>query len=208
MIRFIDEIDHIAVGGKARGLKILRDLGLSVPEAFVIIHPDHQIPDDISLEENVAHLGNGPKAVRSSAMSEDGTGASFAGQFETYLHLNNLSEIRDAIRKCIEAGVSERVKEYVTNLSQDADLRLSVIVQNMVEADVAGVVFSADPVTGRRDQVVINAVEGHGEGLVSGVKDAIHYKIYRSGSNIQSQVKKQGDLLSPEQIKEILDAAS
>jgi pyruvate,water dikinase len=180
---------------------------MSVPDAFVIIHPDLRSLDDNSLEKNIALLGNGPKAVRSSAVSEDGIIASFAGQFETYLHLNGYSEIRDAIVRCIEATHADRVREYVTNLSEDADLRISVILQNMVNAKISGVVFSADPVTGRRDQFVINAVKGHGEDLVGGVKDAIHYKVYRSGSNIQDQVKKQGDLISPGQIKEILDAS-
>jgi len=207
VIRFISEITDENIGGKARGLKILRDLGLSVPDAFVIIHPDLKSLDDRSLERNIAILGTGPKAVRSSAVSEDGTNASFAGQFETYLHLNDYSEIRNAIVKCIQATASDRVREYVSNLSEDADLRISVILQNMVNAKIAGVVFSADPVTGRRDQVVINAVKGHGEDLVSGIKDAIHYKIYRSGSNINDQVKNQGDLLSPDQIKEILEAS-
>jgi len=207
VIRFIHEITDENIGGKARGLKILRDLGLSVPDAFVIIHPDIQSLDEGSLKKNIAILGSGPKAVRSSAVSEDGVNASFAGQFETYLHLNDYSEIRDAIVKCIEATRSDRVREYATNLSEDADLRISVILQNMVNAKISGVVFSADPVTGRRDQVVINAVKGHGEDLVSGVKDAIHYKVFRSGSNIHDQVKKQGDLLSPDQITEILNAS-
>ena len=207
MIRFISEITDENIGGKARGLKILRDLGLNVPDAFVIVHPDLQSLDDNSLEKNIALLGNGPKAVRSSAVSEDGVTASFAGQFETYLHLNGYSEIRDAIVKCIKATRTDRVREYVTNLSENADLRISVILQNMVNAAVAGVVFSADPVTGRRDQIVINAVKGHGEGLVSGVMDAIHYKVFRSGSNIPDQVKKQGALLSPDQITEILNAS-
>lgn len=207
MIRFIQEITDENIGGKARGLKILRDLRLSVPDAFVIIHPDLQNLDDNYLKEKIALLGHGPKAVRSSAVSEDGVNTSFAGQFETYLHLKSYDEIRDAIGKCIEASQSDRVREYAANLSEDADLRISVILQNMVNANVAGVVFSADPVTGRRDQIVINAVKGHGEDLVSGIKDAIHYKIYRSGSNINEQVKKQGNLLSPELIKEILDAS-
>jgi pyruvate,water dikinase len=207
VIRFIHEITNENIGGKARGLKTLKDLGLSVPDAFVIIHPDLQSLDDKSLEKNIAALGKGPKAVRSSAVSEDGVNASFAGQFETYLHLNNFVEIRDAIAKCIEASRSDRVKEYVTNLSEDADLRISVILQNMVNASFAGVVFTADPVSGRRDQVVINAVKGHGEDLVSGVKDAVHYKVFRSGSNIPEQVKKQGDLLSQDQLSEILEAS-
>ncbi len=207
MIRFISEITDEEIGGKARGLKILRDLGLNVPDAFVIVHPTLQSLEHLPLEKSITLLGNGPKAVRSSAVSEDGVNASFAGQFETYLHLNGIPAIKDAIIKCIEASRSDRVREYVTNLSEDADIRISVILQNMVNAKVAGVVFTADPVTGRRDQVIINAVKGHGEDLVSGTKDAIHYKIYHSGSNISDQVKKQGGLLSSDHIREILDAS-
>jgi rifampicin phosphotransferase len=207
VIRFIYEITDEHIGGKARGLKTLSDLGLSVPDAFVIIHPDVNNLDDKSLKNSLALLGNGPKAVRSSAISEDGITASFAGQFETYLHLTNTDDIRDAIKKCIETAQSVRVKEYTSNLVDDADLRISVILQNMVDAVVAGVIFTADPVTGRRDQAIINAVKGHGEDLVSGMKDAIHYKIYRSGSNISSQIGKQGELLSSGQITEILEAS-
>lgn len=207
MIRFISEISDETVGGKARGLKILKDLGLNVPDAFVIVNPDVQSLDDNSLKHNLGLLGDGPKAVRSSAVSEDGVSTSFAGQFETFLHLNNYEEIKESIIKCVDGSHSARVRKYVSNLSEEADLRISVIIQNMVNAAVAGVVFSADPVTGRRDQVIINAVKGHGEDLVSGIKDAIHYKIYRSGSNITEQIKKQGDLLSAVHIREILDVS-
>ena len=77
----------------------------------------------------------------------------------------------------------------------------------MVNAEVAGVVFSADPVTGRHDQVVIDAVKGPGEGLVSGRIDAVHYKIFRSGSNIGSRIKTEGNLLTRNQIREILEAS-
>ena len=73
MIRFIHEITDEEIGGKARGLKILKDLGLNVPDAFVIVHPDLNSLDDQSLEKSIALLGRGPKAVRSSAISEDGT---------------------------------------------------------------------------------------------------------------------------------------
>ena len=207
MIKFLDELTDEQIGGKAMGLRILRDLGLNVPDAFVIIHPDPKTLEDGFLEKNINLLGKGPKAVRSSAVSEDGVNASFAGQFETYLHLEGITEIREAIVRCVDTARSHRVKEYANHLSEEADLRISVILQDMVDAKVAGVVFTADPVTHRRDQLVINAVEGHGESLVNGSKDAVHYQIFRSGSNIRNQVKKQGDLLSEEQLSEILAAA-
>jgi pyruvate,water dikinase len=207
MIKFLHEITTEEVGGKARGLKTLQELGLNVPDAFVIIHPESRAIDETLLKKSLARLGEGPKAVRSSAVSEDGIVASFAGQFETYLHLSTFPEIRDAIKKCVTAAKSDRVRDYASKVINDADLRISVILQNMVNARVAGVIFSANPVNNRRDKMLINVVEGHGESLVSGQRDAIHYEIFRSGSNVEAQVKKQGGLLTESQLYEIIEGA-
>ena len=84
MFHFIRDVQNEPVGGKARGLKVLHQLGLQIPASFVIVHPDGQnLPEDV-LANHLCALGHGPKAVRSSAMSEDGLHSSFAGQFETY----------------------------------------------------------------------------------------------------------------------------
>ncbi len=149
-------------------------------------------------------MGTGAKAVRSSAMSEDGHTASFAGQFETYLDLHSFEEIKGSIVKCMEAVNADRVKSYSGNLISHADLRISVILQNMVDARIAGVVFSANPVNNRRDKIIINAVAGNGEELVSGRKNAQHYEIFRSGSNIGTEANKNGHLLDETQLREIL----
>jgi pyruvate,water dikinase len=207
LIRFLHELTNEEVGGKARGLKTLKEIGLNVPDAFVIIQPEQKVLDEALFLKSLARLGDGPKAVRSSAVSEDGLTASFAGQFESYLHLNTLSDIREAIHKCIRAARSERVQDYSSKIIRDADLRISVILQNMVNARVAGVVFTANPVNHRRDKILISAVEGIGEGLVSGEKDAIQYEIFRSGSDIGKQVLRQGSLLSEMQLREILEGA-
>ena len=205
MLKFIEEIKDEEIGGKARGLKILKDLGLNVPDACVLIHPRKELLDEFQLKKSISLLGEGRKAVRSSAVSEDGEIASFAGQFESFLNLETFPDIKDAIHKCLDAAQGSRVRNYVQNLNDGADLRISVILQNMVHAKVAGVVFSANPVSNRRDKIIINAVEGAGEQLVSGWKDAHHYEIYKSGSNVQQQTKKHGNLLSEEKIREILE---
>ena len=145
MIKFLHEITTKTAGGKALGLRTLKELGMRVPDAFVLIYPDVTQLDDEKLKKHLAVLGNGPKAVRSSAMSEDGRAASFAGQFETYLDLNSYEEIKSAIISCITAAGAERVKSYSGNRLSAADLRISVILQNMVNAKVAGVVFSSKP---------------------------------------------------------------
>lgn len=205
MIRFLHEITNEEVGGKARGLKTLKDIGLKVPGAFVLVHPKIETIDDESVRKHLAILGEGPKAVRSSAMSEDSIGASFAGQFESYLDLRTYDEIKEAIGKCIAAAKTDRIKSYSGNILSAADLRISVILQNMVDARVAGVVFSANPVNNRRDKIIINAVAGKGEYLVGGMKDAHHYELFRSGSNIGPEASKHGLLLDEEHLLEILD---
>jgi phosphoenolpyruvate synthase/pyruvate phosphate dikinase len=96
LIRFLHELSNEEVGGKARGLKTLREIGLNVPDAFVIIHPEFKIIDEALLKKSLARLGDGAKAVRSSAVSEDGAGASFAGQFESYLGLQSYPDIRES----------------------------------------------------------------------------------------------------------------
>lgn len=178
---------------------------MNVPDAFVIIHPGIKVIDETLLRKSLARLGEGPKAVRSSAVSEDGVGASFAGQFESFLGLQTYHDIHDAISKCIAAAGSDRVKGYAGNITRDADLRISVILQNMVDARVAGVVFSVNPVNNRRDKIIINAVAGLGEDLVSGKKDAQHYEIFRSGSNIATEASKNGHLLNENRIREIVE---
>ncbi|MFZ4520377.1 MAG: PEP/pyruvate-binding domain-containing protein [Bacteroidales bacterium] len=199
------EITNEEVGGKARGLISLKKIGLRVPGAFVLIHPNIDSLDDEKVRQHLQQLGDGPKAVRSSAVSEDGNAASFAGQFETYLDLNSFTEIKAAIVKCIDAAKADRVKSYSGKLLSEADLRISVILQNMVDAHVAGVVFSANPVNNRRDKVIINAIAGKGEDLVSGMRDAHHFEIFRSGSDIKKEAETNSGLLDEKQLREILD---
>ncbi len=207
MIKFIQDIQDEPVGGKAKGLQLLLNLGLRVPDAFVLVHPANKILNDDLLKTHLTRLGPGPKAVRSSAVSEDGNNASFAGQFETFLDLLTFDEIKEAIAKCIEAAGARRVKSYSGNLMSDADLSISVILQNMVDARVAGVVFSANPVNHRRDKIMVNAIAGKGEELVSGMKDAHHYEVFRSGSNLGFEVGKNGRLLDEKHLREILDGS-
>ncbi|MCX6240997.1 MAG: PEP-utilizing enzyme [Bacteroidetes bacterium] len=207
MILRLHEIDGHPVGGKARGLKILRELGYNVPEAVVLLQPEPKELLDSAIRRHLISLGPGPKAVRSSAMSEDGLSASFAGQFESYLNLKSFEEIKSAIVKCVDAASAARVKAYTGSLFSEADLRISVVLQNMVDARVAGVVFSVNPVNNRRDKILVNAIAGHGEDLVSGKKDACHYEIFRSGSNIKTEILKNGHLLDESLLGQILEGA-
>ena len=121
-------------------------------------------------------LGGGSVAVRSSATAEDLPGASFAGQQDTYLGIEGGDALLDAIRRCWASLWNERAVAYrAANGIDDGSVALAVVVQRMVDARAAGVLFTADPITGRRDTSVIDAIPGLGEALVSGAVVPDHF---------------------------------
>ena len=108
-------------------------------------------------------------AVRSSATAEDLPTASFAGQQDTYLNVVGAEALLDAVRRCWASLWTDRAVAYRADLGiDDAEVRLAVVVQKMVDAQVAGVLFTADPVSGRRARAVLDASPGLGEAVVSG----------------------------------------
>ena len=122
-------------------------------------------------------------AVRSSSISEDSTETSAAGQLVTFLGVQGLDNILSAIRDCWASSFSYPVVEYRRQNGQDLMESMGVIVQEMVHADVSGVIFTADPSTGNESVMVINAAYGLGEAVVSGVvtPDTITVKRNRDG---------------------------
>ncbi|MEK7270233.1 MAG: PEP/pyruvate-binding domain-containing protein [Planctomycetota bacterium] len=108
-------------------------------------------------------------AVRSSATAEDLPGHSFAGQHDTFLGVRTFEECLAAIRRCYASLWSDRAVEYRTRRGiPHADVAMAIVIQRQADASAAGVLFTADPVAGRRDRIVIEAVRGLGEALVSG----------------------------------------
>ena len=131
------------------------------------------MPAVITAELGTAYrqLGNGdtPVAVRSSATAEDLASASFAGQQETYLNVRGAEALAAAVTDCWASLWTARAMAYRAREGIGADaVRLAVVVQRMVEAEAAGVMFTANPANGRRDQTVISAAWGLGESVVSG----------------------------------------
>ena len=163
--------------------RVLREMGLRVPDAVVLVGAKPgQLPTD--LDERVACLGKGPLAVRSSALGEDGQDASFAGQYETVLDVRGEAALRDAIELCLASAVSERASAYREAREQDeerlqADAVMSLVIQRMVDARASGVCFTVDPVTHRRNRLVIDSVAGLGEALVSGHASPDHDELIR-----------------------------
>jgi pyruvate,water dikinase len=108
-------------------------------------------------------------AVRSSAVDEDGQQASFAGQYETFLNVEGLEALADAVMRCWASAETERAIHYrETRAGLKGEAGLAVLVQRLVPADASVVAFSANPVTGSRDEVVINSAWGLGESVVGG----------------------------------------
>ncbi|MBN6055243.1 phosphoenolpyruvate synthase [Nonomuraea sp. RK-328] len=129
------------------------------------------VPEPVAKAVTAAYerLGGGPVAVRSSATAEDLPFASFAGQQDTYLNVVGADEVLDAVRRCWASLWTDRAVAYrASNGIDHATVRLAVVVQAMVQAEVAGVMFTADPLTGRRHRAVIDASPGLGEAVVSG----------------------------------------
>ena len=122
-------------------------------------------------------------AVRSSAVDEDGAEASFAGQHETFLNVIGMDAVGEALVRCWSSGRSQRALAYRHSSGLDGErIRLAVLVQQLVPADASAVVFSADPVNGRRDQVLIDASFGLGESIVGGSVTPDAYRVdKRSG---------------------------
>ena len=156
------------VGAKARHLAEALAAGHPVPPGVVL--PCGVLAGGVTdavveaAWEGARALGEGPVAVRSSGVAEDGAEQSFAGQFQTVLNVQGREALAGALRACLASADSAQVRSYGRNGAQP----MALLVQRQVEARSAGVAFSANPVTGARDEVVINAVHGLGDRLVNG----------------------------------------
>src|SRR5512139_1533933 len=167
------------VGGKAANLSRLARMYHRVPDGFSlpVTVMDEAHPLDLRNEISAAisdlmachRLPDFIAAVRSSAVDEDGATASFAGQHDTYLNIVGADAIIQAVTHCWESAHSEHALDYRRQQGLSVEHpKVAVLVQQLVAADVAAVVFSANPITGNRDEVMINASWGLGESIVGG----------------------------------------
>jgi len=176
----IDCRDIRVAGGKAVNLGRLMGAGFTVPDGFAITTHAFQLVrsqlnGDLPAEliESVCRayrgLGGGRVAVRSSATCEDMADASMAGQYETILNVEGDIALIQAVRDCWASLESPRLKSYLGQRGIDpAVVSMGVVVQTMIDARVAGVLFTANPRRGGRKQMLIEAAFGLGERLVSG----------------------------------------
>lgn len=217
--------DLDSVGGKGASLARLAAAGLPVPDGFHLTTHAYRrfvegiearigealrgddpaaviaaefarrdVPPEIAAAIRAA-LPPGPVAVRSSATAEDLPDLSFAGQHDTFLDVAG-DDVLDAVKRCWASLWTERAIAYRAR-NGITDVALAVVVQKVVPADAAGVLFTANPVTGARDESVVNAAPGLGEALVGGTVTPDEY-VVTSG-----EVRGSGDLLSDAEVLEL-----
>lgn len=135
-------------------------------------------------------LGDGPVAVRSSGTREDLEGASFAGQYETLLNVAGTANLEDAIRRCWASIWRNRVLQYSARKAGGTrDLAMGVIVQRLVRAEAAGVLFTVNPLTGRDGEMLVEACPGLGEALVAGKVNPDRFVVdARSGKTLSAEI--------------------
>ncbi|MCL2755748.1 MAG: PEP-utilizing enzyme [Firmicutes bacterium] len=168
------------VGGKARGLDQLVSAGFNVAPGFILAEVDLEK----NFDEAIKHYnesGLGVVAVRSSASNEDGADFSFAGQFTTVLNVSGEEEFKKAIIDCVKSLESNTATCYSCQVGGKQQAKMSVVVQQMIETDVAGVCFTSDPQNA--GNILIEAVEGLGEQLVSGMVQSVQYSIAKTQVN-------------------------
>lgn len=173
----LNQAERELAGGKGGTLAHLYQAGYPVPDGFVIL-PSAFIGNELSSDgwqQVQTHLGrsrNGSPvtsfAVRSSALSEDSAQASFAGEFETVLDVHSDEMIREAIYTVRRSRLSERVQAYSQAKGMDLEHEVAVVVQRLVRAEISGILFTADPVTGSNACMSGNYIYGLGDELVSG----------------------------------------
>jgi pyruvate,water dikinase len=149
------------------------------------------VPEHLAgaLRSAYSGLGNDvPVAVRSSATAEDLEFASFAGQQDSYLNVVGFDAVLSAVRRCWASLWSDRALLYrAANRVDQTTVALAVVVQEMVDVSVAGVMFTANPITGDRSETVIDASPGLGEAVVSGAVNPDHFVVLASSGEIVEQ---------------------
>ena len=224
--------DPSVVGGKAANLSRLA-ADHRVPPGFVVTAAAYDeakgaghVPDTTSTSEipipstlysqlgdayrRLAELTQAPEpsvAVRSSALDEDSASASFAGQHDTYLNVVGEESIADAVKRCWASVSNPHALEYRRQQGLPVDnLRIAVLVQQLVPADVSAIVFGSNPVTGSLDEVTINASWGLGESVVSGTVNPDAYTVNKTDLTVASRQiaqKLRMTVRAPEETQEV-----
>ncbi len=142
----------------------IRTISSEIIKLFDKINLTHNVISEIS-----QLLQNKKYAVRSSGLKEDLAGFAFAGQYRTFLNVEGIDDICKSIIGCYKSMYAEGVLSYLIDNELDVgDLKMAVVMQEMVEADISGIAFTVNPLSGNDKEIVVEAAEGLGEEIVSG----------------------------------------
>lgn len=193
------------MGGKAKNLHELLVRGFPVPKGFVLF-------DEVAdLAAAIERIGGYPVAVRSSGSLEDLPNASFAGLYETFLFIRNHQELQEAVKKCFDSRNSDRVKDYLNTKNirwTPESLTMSVLVQKMVEAEIAGVLFTMNPTNGFEEECYLEFCQGVGERLVSGhvTPSRVRYNWFEK-KKVTEDINSEGTTITEAQLTELMEQA-
>ncbi|WP_408097968.1 PEP/pyruvate-binding domain-containing protein [Peredibacter sp. HCB2-198] len=200
----LSESDLQKMGGKAQSLARLAHQ-FPVPPGFVLFQEANE------LDQAIQKIGGFPVAVRSSGSLEDMANASFAGLYETFLFIQNPNELKEAIKKCFDSRHSHRVKDYLATKKIEwnpESLSMSVLVQRMVDAKIAGVLFTLNPTNGREEEIYLEFCEGVGERLVSGhvTPSRVTYN-WQTDEVLNVAINDEKTTIDQKHLKELIDLA-
>ncbi len=186
----LDEKVNESIGRAAsvEGAQILKETTVKIRGLFA----GGKIPEGVRQDINRAYerLGRPEVAVRSSATAEDLPGASFAGQYSTFLNIKGEQDLYEAVKNCWASLWNERAVSYRARQGIGSkDLAHGVVVQKLVDSEKSGIIFTANPVNGRRDQISLSSSWGLGEAVVSGEVEPDQWVIdKKSGSVINEYI--------------------
>ncbi|MBX7443775.1 MULTISPECIES: PEP/pyruvate-binding domain-containing protein [unclassified Arthrobacter] len=164
------------------------------------------VPPDVeaAIRDAYAALGSVPVAVRSSATAEDLPFASFAGQQDSFMDVSGADAVMRAVRRCWASLWTDRAVAYrATNGISHREVGLAVVIQHMVDAATAGVLFTANPLTGTRTETVIDAGRGPGQAVVSGAVNPDHFVLDTATARILQRPQDPASGLADEQLREL-----
>jgi pyruvate,water dikinase len=184
VVPLAEATDPGAYGGKAVQLGAALRAGLAVPGGFALScgAVDAVASGDVDVLAPLTDVctHDRPHAVRSSAVGEDSEAASFAGAHLTVLGVCGVAAVAQAVRQVHASGFDARARVYRERLGLDTRAQMAVVVQELIDADAAGVLFTRNPVTGAAERV-IEASWGLGEAVVSGLVTPDHFVLDRAG---------------------------
>jgi pyruvate, water dikinase len=175
-----DALSEERFGGKAASLARALGAGLPVPSGFAVSWDEVATPRPGALVHAWESAGSPRVAVRSSAVGEDSIDASFAGQHVTVLNVVSADALTDAVRTIHASARTDSALAYRQRMGVAGRPRIAVVVLEMVHADVAGVLFTRNPVTGA-DERVIESAWGLGEAVVAGLVTPDQFRVTPDG---------------------------